>query len=387
MAAQNIEQAIKQINSAKSVAIIFKGDSSGDSLCAALALGVSNRAKQKSVSIKGVGIKTRRLSFLPNFALINGEDAGDGRLLIVRVSNAAKKLNEFWYEEEGDTVKVFISAQAGPPAHRFKKEDVSIDIKDSDIKPDLTITMGVRSPESLGQFYEQNTNIFFNIPTVNIDNEVENVAYGSVNIIDLVSASLCEIVFDILEKFGDALNKDIATILLAGIIARTNSFQNVKTTPRSFFLASKLMSLGADKEEIVRHLYKTRSLSLLKLWGRTLARIKTHPDVGLVSAVLNYQDLERAEVTPDDIHIVAEDLASTLSDARAVLFMAETAPKDLRGYIFTKPSLHLEDLSMELNGEMGNGHTITFRSIGELEQAENDIGNKIQNWLKSFEKV
>ena len=84
---------------------------------------------------------------------------------------------------------------------------------------------------------------------------------------------LLKILFNLITDYSrDLVDEDIATCLLAGLIAKTKSFKTQNITPQSLAISSQLLAMGAKREEIVNKLYRSRSLNVLKLWGRVLAR-------------------------------------------------------------------------------------------------------------------
>ena len=95
--------------------------------------------------------------------------------------------------------------------------------------------------------------------------------------------------------FINLIDEDIATLLLTGIITDTGSFQNANTTPKSFAVAAQLISYGARQQEIIQHIYKTKQLSQLKLWGRILSKIQTDDSHKIVWSVVTQQDFRDTE--------------------------------------------------------------------------------------------
>src|SRR6202042_3084276 len=129
---------------------------------------------------------------------------------------------------------------------------------------DLIIVLEAGSLENLGKIYEQHTDVFFETPKINIDNKANNEYFGAINLVDVTATSVAEILAELLQKYEDQLiDEDVATCLLAGIISKTHSFQHVLTTPKAFLKASELVALGGRQQEVVKHIYKTKSLPLL----------------------------------------------------------------------------------------------------------------------------
>lgn len=192
-------------------------------------------------------------------------------------------------------------------------------------KFDLVVTIGAPDKESLGTLYETHPDIFYEVPIVNIDYHGSNEQYGQINFVDVTASSTAEIVTALLREIGDEFLEDVvAEALLAGIMAATDSFQRKTTTPRALELASYLMQRGADQQKIVKHLYKTQPLHLLKLWGRIMSNIRSHDELSLITATVTIEDLIQARSSITDLPTVIEKIRGNYAGATSfAVFYAE----------------------------------------------------------------
>ena len=175
------------------------------------------------------------------------------------------------------------------------------------------------------------------------------------------------------------MDEHIATSLLTGIIAETNSFQHAKTTPRAFLKASQLIAQGGKHQEIIRELYKTKSIALLKLWGRALARLKEVPELSVVYSLVNHSDIEKTSSKPEDVFGVMKELVASLAGAKIILFLAEIAPQEVVGYFHLHPSVKAQILAPALSAQMLNGALGKFTVKGvNLLDLEKDVLEKLQ---------
>ena len=87
------------------------------------------------------------------------------------------------------------------------------------------------------------------------------------------SAATAELVFDLIVDFSgkNAINKDIAECLYAGIMTDTGSFKHPSTTSKIHHTVADLIDLGADVNRVSRLIYDTNSLHRLKFLGYALA--------------------------------------------------------------------------------------------------------------------
>lgn len=143
---------------------------------------------------------------------------------------------------------------------------------------------------------------------------------------DINAGSLCEILTRELKRGGeDAITSDTATLLLGGLIASTNNFQNERVKPQTLFAAAYLIARGADKETIIRNLYKLKPLSFLKLWGHALESFAYLPSH---SVGYSWIEKEKLAAIPDGMRYIGTiltELAGSTTRTRAVIVALETS--------------------------------------------------------------
>ncbi len=177
--------------------------------------------------------------------------------------------------------------------------------------PDLLITMGVKSLEEIGSFFEQNSQLFSQTPVLNIDNHPSNENFGEVNLVD-VTSPLAEILTNLI-KFMEAedeafLDEKIATHLLTGVICASQNFRNAKTRPKTFETSAYLIERGGDHQKIIKHLYKQKSVSQINLLGKILEKLSFNEPRELYSASLTEKDFQDCKSSSRDLSFVVEEL-------------------------------------------------------------------------------
>ncbi|MBI4049209.1 MAG: hypothetical protein HY395_00100 [Candidatus Doudnabacteria bacterium] len=317
MQQSEFKSSIDQLNQANNVLILAPAAAHADDLAAALALQNFLTKLEKEATLVSPGALVEKYNFLPKFDQIK-TDLMISKSFVIDISTKRAQIDELSYKKEDDKLSIYVK----PKAEQFTKDDISF--RTSSLPFNLIVCVGVTSLDSLGEFYSKNTDLFFETPVVNIDYKANNENYGQFNLVDLSATSNSEIIFDLINSYEiSLLDQEIATVLLTGIIAETNSFQHSRTTPAAFLKASQLVSLGADQREIIGRLYKTKSMSFLKLWGRVLARLKQEPALSLVYSVANQSDIAKSNAVPDDIAQIIKEMSLQLSFAKTFLFLAE----------------------------------------------------------------
>lgn len=147
---------------------------------------------------------------------------------------------------------------------------------------------------------------------VNIDHHVSNDgATASAAWIDAEAAATCEMVALLIPDLGVQIDREMATVLTAGIVQDTHTFSHPNTTPRTLRVAADLVAAGAPLSSIHRAIYADRPFSTLALWGRILAGAATRRDGRIVHAAMTAAMLAETGTDPVASEGFIDLLAST----------------------------------------------------------------------------
>jgi phosphoesterase RecJ-like protein len=261
----------------------------------------------------------------------------------------------------------------------------NVRIEEGSYDIDLVIALDCANEERLGTFFEKNRTLFYEVPVVNIDHHPGNTNFGKVNIVDTAASSTAEILVSLLETIGkevpNLFDADVATCLLTGLITDTGSFQNSNTTPKSLTVAAQLVAAGGRQQEIVKHTFKTRSLSTLRLWGRALSYIKEDAPRKFIWSVLNKADFVAARATHEESSGVIDELLKSAAGTNFVLLLSEREGGVHGSFRSVTPQVNVASLA-QLFG--GGGHTQAAAFNLEnctMAQKENEIITTLRNHL------
>ncbi len=123
--------------------------------------------------------------------------------------------------------------------------------------------------------YEKHRAFLDSATILNIDHHISSSGCGRVNIIDPIAAATAELLVLFQQQAGLPLNRDAALCLLTGLITDTNSFQYTNTTARTMEVAAALLRAGAVPETVVKPVYRTRSLPLMRFQAIVIDNART----------------------------------------------------------------------------------------------------------------
>jgi phosphoesterase RecJ-like protein len=102
---------------------------------------------------------------------------------------------------------------------------------------------------------------------INIDHHLSNDYYGDINYVDTNSASVGEIIFELIQLLGVPLTETIAQCLYTSIVSDTGGFRHLNTTPKTHLITSELIKTGVSFDKIHQALFQSKKIERVKLYG------------------------------------------------------------------------------------------------------------------------
>lgn len=371
----SIQQSYGLLTKAKNILIALPQDPSTDAIASGLALYLMLQKLEKNVKVVASNFELPPSHhFLAKSKEITS-DLTQLRKFVISVDTKSAPVEELSYDMTGDLLQIYITPKKG----FFSDKDITTSA--GNYTYDCIIVLDAPSLPSLGKVFEDNADFFYQTPVINIDHHASNEQFGQINIVDLVATSVSEIVFEILREFGhNVLDEQIATNLLAGIIAKTKSFRSLSATPKSLNIASHLIAQGARREEIINNLYRTKSLNVIQLWGRALARLKTAFEGMVVYSKLGLSDFERSNTTELDLPGILDEIMVNAEGAE-IGFVSYEHQDGSVGIILSTLKSHNSLEILKPLEPTGNHNLAKAKTVGALAEVEQNLLDIIGNYL------
>ena len=380
------KQIVETVKRSENILLMPSTPVDGDSLGSSLALYLIFKKMGKQVTVVCADPIPDAFKFLPTTKVISDEFQGT-KYFIVTLDCKKSKINTIRTKLEEDKVNIIITAKKG----QFSANDVSFHHGEN--KYDLIITVDTGDLQQLGRFYEDNTQMFTQIPLINIDHHASNDHFGKINYVDIMSSATTELLIPLIQDFEQDqdtkfMDPDIATLLLAGIITDTGSFQNANTTPRSFAASAYLIKHGARQQEIIQHVFKTKNLSTLKLWGRILSKIKVDEQHRVVWSSINEKDLMDAKANPDETGGIIDELLSNAPNSEIVILLKQKEDGVISGSVRTpNESIDASQIA-EMFGGGGHVQAAGFKIESDnFEETEKMVIEKVREFQQKRMKA
>jgi len=241
----NQTQITTKITEAKNILITVGNNPSVDVLSAALGLTLAIDKMKKHSSAIFSGKIPSIMEFLhPEKTFENSIESFQDFIILLD----KEKADKLRYKVEGDLVKIFITpyhTTISPTDLRYEQGDINVD---------LIIAIDAKGQSDIDKAAMAHGKILHSANIVNINNDQKN-NFGGINFVIPKSSSYSEAIVKIITELDEKLlSKQISTALLTGIVVDTEQFSNVRTTPQTMTIASKLLSNGADQQLIVKEI-------------------------------------------------------------------------------------------------------------------------------------
>jgi len=319
--------ATKAIKEAEHLLLIPHANVDPDGLSSALACFSMFRALGKDCTVICPDTLPENLEFLPQFEHLTTNLGAEQEFVITLDCSNGVEVDKLRYTVEDHKVNIIVVPKKG----RLKSQNVTM--FESGSQYDLIVVLDSAELSLLGSVYTDNIDLFSSVPVLNIDHHVSNTRFGQTHLIDPTCASATEVLyswFTAEPAWKELITPDVATLLLTGLITDTRSFQNPNTTPRSLEVAANLLDLGARQQEIIQHIYKTKPLSTLKIWGRALNHIQIDPEARIVWSAVSREDLKEMGAESKETHGILDELISTIPDADMHVLFTEVEEGGLK---------------------------------------------------------
>lgn len=249
---------------------------------------------------------------------------------------------------------------------------------------DLLICVDAGSSKQTGfldKYPELKNIVATKLPLINIDHHASNENYGTINLVLPNAASTTMIIYELLQLWDEKITKSIATALLSGLYYDTGSFMHSNTSEEVYQVAGQLMQRGADFKTIARKLFRSHSMTKLRLWGELLNDLK-QTDKNIVVAGLQEKDFKRLNATAEDIS-GAIDYLSMAKDNEFAAMLIEDGKGNVRGSLRSRKNDHnLSEIAALLGGgghKKASGFTIKGKLKKETVWAVVDSGDGKMN--------
>lgn len=219
-----------------------------------------------------------------------------------------------------------------------------------------------------------------NFQIINIDHHPTNEKFGKINLVETVS-STAEILYRLFKIWKIKIDKNLASLLLAGIFSDSGCFQYSNATPDTFLAVADLTKRGASVFENVLFIFRSYSMKTLKYWGKVLDKMKIDESGKFIWSVFSKSEREEIGVEPTEIDMAASNFAPIVKGTEFGIILLEEAENLIRGSLRSRNDFDVSKIALELGGG-GHKQAAGFSLKMPLPKAEEKVLEIAREFLR-----
>lgn len=155
---------------------------------------------------------------------------------------------------------------------------------------------------------------------INIDHHSSNELFGDLNYVFSL-ASTCSVLYQLFEELKLNIDKDLARMLLLGLLTDSGFFQYKTVTPQDLRTSASLIEKGADLNELVWSVTFNQTLDDIKFTSLVYANLKVDFSKKYAFSTLTLKELEG--INMENVTVTHSDLIRKLKGVDFVFVVRE----------------------------------------------------------------
>ncbi|MCM2276507.1 MAG: bifunctional oligoribonuclease/PAP phosphatase NrnA [Oligoflexia bacterium] len=202
---------------------------------------------------------------------------------------------------------------------------------------------------------------------------------------DTESGSIGELLYRFFEDLNLAkINEDVAQGLYVSVMTDTNSFRYARTTPLSHKIASEMIGLGVNPEEIYQAIYSSKELSHLQLLGNMLQNVRVSAGGRVAWLEMSLELRKKHQASADDTQSFL-NLLLLLKDAEVVCLFREEDDGQVRVSLKSKGRVVINRVAMELGGG-GHEYAAGLALSAPLDKTVEAVTKRLEGLIENYQK-
>ena len=200
---------------------------------------------------------------------------------------------------------------------------------------------------------------------INIDHHISNKKFADYNCVEECPAT-CQLLSEIFLQAGFAIDKEIADLLMLGLIADSGNFTHNDVTDKTFETAAKLRKCGANVNEINYQMFSRQSKVRALLFGKVINGIRFALDDSLAYIIVPLEYFGKSGVD-SSITEGFVDFPLTIDGVEVAVSLLEVKKRQYKISLRSKGKVNVNAVAATFGG---GGHILASGCMlnGELEE-------------------
>ncbi len=252
------------------------------------------------------------------------------------------------------------------------------------LEADILFVQDYNDPSRVGDLQEslEKTKAF----TVMIDHHQRPTDFVDMMFSDEKSCSTCEMVYRLIDRWGEAskLSVDTASCIYCGIMTDSGSFRFPSVSAQTHLIAAALIETGMDHSVIHARVYDTSREGKLKLVGYALSeKLQVFPEYHAAIISLSIEELDKFGYEKGD----TEGLVNTALSIEGVNFAAfiHDSSDRVKMSFRSVGDFSARDFSAKYFGGGGHHNAAGAASTDTLDQVVSKVIDLLPNYLEALD--
>ena len=186
--------------------------------------------------------------------------------------------------------------------------------------------------------------------TMCIDHHLQSSTYADINWIDSASGATAELIYLIINAIDPSLfDVDIATLLYTALVTDTGNFSFSCTGSRTLMIASELIGFGIKNADISYVFFKEIPISKFKLKGIGLSKTEFFENDSIGVMYFSREDQVICCATSADTSNLVNEIIN-IGSVRVAISITETHPNSFKVSIRTKGDVDASSIAAVFGG-------------------------------------
>jgi bifunctional oligoribonuclease and PAP phosphatase NrnA len=288
--------------------------------------------------------------------------------------SGTRQVQMLFLSNPGDTYRFLIPSDAWVLGEHVQAQQIQADRLDDF---DLIIVCDTAAQRQLDCLFEYLLKRAK--PTLVIDHHLSGDQFGRCRLIDVGASAAGQIVYELCDRAGWAINPAAAQALFTAIATDTGWFRFENTTARAMRIAADLIEAGVRPDELYQRLFLQDPPERLQLLAQTLQTLELHADARIAVMHVTRAMLERTGAKRWQIeNFVNEPMR--IGSVQAGILLVEQEDGDTRCSLRSKAAIDVNSVAALFGG---GGHA---RAAGAMlhmpmNQAKEKLITAVRNAL------
>lgn len=223
----------------------------------------------------------------------------------------------------------------------------------ADIDAELYICVDSSDPSRLGaleSFYNAGARKKI---TINIDHHISNTRYGKYNFVRERSSN-CENIAELISLLGVRFDREIANLLMGGLITDSGNFSHSDVGGDTFRIAAQLADAGADVNLLGYELFRKRTKARAKLYAEVVSKLRYLHDDRFVIAFVPQEAIARYGLGSDATDGIV-DFGLTVDTVEVSACLLEVKKEQYKVSLRSKGKVNVNEIARTFGG---GGHIL-----------------------------